>query len=494
MNSQSIQLQPIRESTHQTRIRKGITYLYDSTTRRFLNPITNKWVVDPSNNNRHIECKKRIYYHPDVSPILERIAKDENQYQSLSYVLRAMVMKCQLRAHTYREYGRWSLLNQDKYCWFRFEFYARLLGFDKYKTMMSELVKHDILNEFTVRTIAGAFPTYKLTDNRFLSNYQWIPVTLKRVADKIDNYHKWAFGQYDEQDRILVNHVIENFQDIDIEKAAFLDLWGKRYEKKYLPRHPDPNDRSSFEEYMMSGEDCWKIIENWKQADDLERLRWINPKDSFGHRFHHIFTYLPSELRPYVCDRNRNPIHLTEYDTINSQPGILANQLVSDSLKQKDSTLRQERFIRLIENREIYEDLAEKTKTTRDAAKVELLTYMYCMATSNSQKRFEQYYGIPAIIVRKIKEQEYDDTGCYIPFNERHKALPRKMQRLESKMYKSVWHHLIRSGLKVLPVHDASYVVDVRKSRIMRKVIEKKLKEFMLIKFKVKYKQVVRQI
>jgi hypothetical protein len=432
-----------------------------------------------------------IYSHPEVDPIIDRLFPELGDNQSIRHVLDAIIWKQRLKriqSDRDKEKGQNSTAG-DFYSWFNHEFYLRLLGPTEYVRRMGLLVENGILNRSDFTSPRGRHPIFQVANPKWMSGYALKPVTVPRVLKKIFNYHRWRLSHCAPLDNRMREHIIEHFRYIGLSKDDFFALWEKRYYSRYITTKPEP---LSLKKYMGCGENCWLVIDRWNQSSDMDKENpdWIH-SCTFGNRLHHPFTYLPSDIRPYILDKQGNPYRFTEYDLANSQPALFANLLVG-----RDNSFRNTRFVQLIESCLIYEDLGRQQGLNRQLAKTEFLHYLYCRTTSHAQQQFERIYDRPAIEARRLKSQEYDEDGSYIPFNKRHTLLPRQMQRMESTIFREVWRELLAKGFVFLPIHDAVYVANLNRAakKEILVLMKMKLRQYMKIKFRIKVKRIQQQI
>ena len=482
----------IETSGYQTRIRQNRTYTYDPARKLFLNPETDKWVQNPVTRRKFIVSRKHVYSHPEVNRILETITRNTNELECIKYVLKRLAMKSHLKIRK-NEHSIWDDLETPS-VWMHHKFFMRMLGYN-YTEIMIKLERAGILFEKTVKTLKGNFPIYRFAEPTFLSDYTLEPVTCSAVDQKIENYVSWSFRYFTELEDRAARHIVDNYWTIKMDHDELMKIWEPRYEKKYLPRHPD--EHITFEKYKQRGEAIYRIIELWNMADRTEKLDMFSV-DDFGNRLHHPLSYLPSECRAFIHDREGSPVLFTEIDLKNSQPTIYANILVTRfGLKVKDHC-----FLREVESNTLYANLASRLqlKGTEDEnhvyAKVRMLTYMYGRAHSKEQIEFERFYGEPAEIAREYKTLEVDEHFQPVAKSDRHKLLPRIMQREESKMFREVWRELLKLGFHFLPVHDAVYIAggDSRTANYAERVMRAVLRKHLKIQFDLKVKAVTTNV
>ena len=137
--------------------------------------------------------------------------------------------------------------------------------------------------------------------------------------------------------------------------------------------------------------------------------------------------------------------------------------------------------------------MVERMNITRDAAKVEMMRYMYCKPHKTPQRDFEKYYGVPAQFAKKYKTDEKDGDGIPIEKKHRYKNLCRMMQRAESTMFSEVWKRLLRMNVLFIPVHDAIYVAgsNERSQRYIEHIIRRTLKKHFKINFRLKAQKII---
>ena len=470
------------------RTRQGHEYVYDPQTNLFFNDQTGKWVSNPARSRATVQSDKAYYSHPDVDPVVDRIARHESDAQSVKYVLKVILVRQQLRRRLSKR-NRAANAVEEPFVWCHSEFFQCLLGDNRYLGMLNELASSGVLATHVHTNPRGRFPVYRLAETEFLSGYALPKVTIKRVEQKIESYLKWSQKSFSSLDQRVIDHVVDNFRQIDLTRAGFLEIWLERYRTTYLRRHSE--DPLSLPNYMDIGNSVWEIIRLWNSASITERKTWFKVCH-FGNRLHHVFTYLPSEIRAYILGKDARPMRLTEFDLANAQPAIFANLLFRKHKLDRHTDM----LLRVVENKTVYEDLGERLGIPRDLAKTEMLHFLYSMADSHAQKRFEDLYGLPARLAKTYKQQDRDEDGNTIPYGERHKELPKQMQRAESEMFRDVWRALLNQGHVFLPIHDAVYVqrIDRRQEMVVRRIIIRELKKHLKIKFQVRLKRIKRYL
>lgn len=485
-----VMITPVESGQYETRVRGGIEYRFDPATGLFLNEESGKWVQNPIRRKEVCSSTRRRYSHPLVDPLIQHITKDECLTQSIQCVLKMIAIRQQIRKRReakQREHG--GPVEHDDYCWMNWQAYSSILGGPTYKGIMDRIVAAGILEADSFTSTKGRHPVYRFAHDSFLSGYSLPPVTFARLDRKLEAHRLWLLNEHPPVHKAVIEQVIENFPHIDLNEQDVKRLWGNRYDTKYLPRHPT-NPRS-FIDYMEDWEQVWNLIKYWNDADDSDKADTFTTC-SFGRRLHNIFTYLPSEVRAYVLDRQRMPVTMIEFDLANSQPALFANLLVTEHRVN-----RRDRFVELVEQQGIYKDLAQKLNISEKLAKTEMFHYLYCMACTKAQEQFEAFYGLPAQFARMYKERTVDDDGNWIAFDKRHAELPKAMQRMETEMFRRVWSKLLAEGYKFIPVHDAVYVAGLEtwnEKRHVEKVIKEELGKMLEIKFEVRNEVVKRMV
>jgi hypothetical protein len=269
---------------------------------------------------------------------------------------------------------------------------------------------------------------------------------------------------------------------------VFNEIWRRRYENRYLLDHAD--HRLTVDQYMERGEVSWMIINQWNHASDLEKLEYFS-RDDFGHRLHHVFTYLPKEIRPYILDRNGAPISFIEFDMANCQPTIFANLLV-----QRKPHLRSDIFVKLCESFSLYKHVEGKISISNRAAKTELIHMLYCKPYYSTQKQFELLFPVIAKEAKLLKELPTDEDGKPVKKGDRYTLLPQAMQRAESRMFGPLRMKLIELGYKILPIHDAVYVANINdeQQNIIQNAMEQHIGNYIKIRYKIKQEKCSRMI
>ena len=464
------------------RTRQGIKYRFDKETGLFENPSTGKWVHNPIKRSIQTVSTLRYYWHPDLAPILNDITQDPYMKECIGYLLKFILVKHQLKNHI-KKHHKSTRRNKLNMTWISHDFAKRILGESKYQEILLKLVDNKILNKVVCKSAKGRIYLYSFENPAHLLGYSLVPVSFKSLEKKILNYRKWAKSQYHPLDQRVIDHVIKTGWEITITKEQLKTIWLARYESKYIPRHGD--DAMLQSDYLESMDDVLKIIKHWNEADEHDKLDFFTV-DDFGNRLHHIFTYLPSEIRAYVKNRNGKIMNFTQFDLANSQPAIFANMLVKNhGFKYSYSGSD---FVSLVCRQRIYEDLAKKMGISRDNAKTELLHMLYCRNGGVAEEQFQKLYPDVARVAGDLKRVEKDEHDQFIPAGKRYKQLPQMMQRVESEMFRGIWQTLLNNGHDFLPIHDAVYVANLKpqQKRIVKSMIFGILKESFSIKIKVK--------
>ncbi len=404
--------------------------------------------------------------------------------------------------------------------WLSHEFTKRILGESKYQGILTKLIQYKIIKRYIRTSVKGKVFLYVLANPAYLKGYSLLPITFKRLEDKIHNYREWAKWHYDPLIQRVKLQVIDAAWEIAITRDQLKPIWTARYYTKYLPTHPcEPEEREAhYLKYMESMEDVLHIIKHWNAADEKDKEDFFSV-DDFGHRLHHVFTYLPSEIRAFIKNRDGEYMDMTEYDVSCSQPVILTNILVKEHRFMPTAAGMD--FVSLVCRQEIYEDLARRMIEARDEAipetmlqelihddwetrirkirpfaKTEMLHMLYCWPGSKADKKFHLYYSDVAAVAKKMKLNEVDENNQYIRFNERVAQLPKKMQRMESEMSREVWRMLLNDGRSFMPIHDAVYVAGLRpaQKKKVQSEIEKVLADSISIPFKIKQENVRKKL
>jgi hypothetical protein len=478
------QVSGLKKPQYEIRYRGGKPYEYNPETKLFRIPDTGKWKKNPrSSTRKNTAITKRYYSHPAVDPVIREITGgDDCKTQSIQYVLRIIALKQAKRRL------------QDKpeenktYSWSHRELYSRILG-PKYSDIMAKLVEKNILKTITHEANERQYPLYKFSNESLLIGGTLPLVTDLALNGKIENYYRWKAKRVSE-DKLIIDYIVHNFSYINIDKKTFMEtIWRPRYETKYLKKKHEKV--STLPEYMKLGEICWLIVDQWNHSDPQEKLECFS-RCAFGHRLHHLFTHILSELRAYISDFTNNiygsTFDMTEFDLSNSQPLIFANMLV----EKHGLNPNEHEFIRLVQENRIYEDLASRLSTPertveREEAKTEMLHFLYSWAETSAQEKFEEFYGLPAELAKEYKTRENDMDGNRVPFNKRHTVLSQMMQRQESVIFGKIWARLIKEGYKFMPIHDGIYFPNLTTAQkaSVQHLIEDEMGKIIKIKFKV---------
>ncbi len=439
------------------KVRQGIEYQYNTDTKLYYNTLTDKWVKNPIVNDKEVKSKFKMAFHPLIDPAIEDMNVNYQLEQRIRFIIYNMVIRCGLsyvKSENNKDY-------KAGYCWISNTDLLKILGKD-YKELIQELVLRNVIVMDINTSPCGKIYLYKLNDMIDVDLIQEKTVTSERVVKIL---RKFATKKCDKD---IISHHVVKFKHIDIPRKVI--------DKIYYDKWHNSDKNMSLEQYMIYAKYCWKVIEAWNDGDVNYKFSTFNIKDDFGHRFHSIFSYLPSAIRAYVGDS------VVCFDVVNSQPTILADILVRSKTYERDD------FIRLVEDGQIYEVTAEKVGCTRDEAKPMIYTPMYCKPTSKAHKEFCKLYPNTGKELTKMKINKFDNEGNEIPLPIRYKQVSKTMQRRESNIWRKIWKDLIKRGYKIIPVHDSVYIVNPTEEnlRYVRSYITKELNKSFRVEIKIK--------
>lgn len=359
-----------------------------------------------------------------------------------------------------------------------------LLGTTQYRTIMDLLRDHGLLDIRQLTKNKRTYSYYSFRNPKHLTESSSRPISFQVVEKKCRRFLAWRKVNMLPIDYRVIEQMVANFGRINLEKQQFTELWRSRYHEKYLLKHPE--NPMPEEEYMGDVHDlCWATIDGWNEAKPEQRASTMHA-DGFGNRLHHVFTYLPSEIRGMILDHQGKPVEFIAFDLRNSQPAIFANLLVTEHGVPLDDP-----FVKAVSEGRIYEDLMERLGVIRDIAKQEIMHYLYCPVFSPAQEEFEEAYPRAATIAAQYKRSAIDLDGNEQEWRKRHRVLAQKMQRAESEMFRPVWEQCLRDGMAIIPVHDAIYIrKDHNSKRYMKFMIQNILGQFIKIPFEVRYEEV----
>lgn len=399
------------------------------------------------------QCQKstlRLYSHTMLDDPLREILPDSNQRFSFQCIMKSIVIKTNMRRYIDKDKPVDMIDRRDGYAWHNAVFYARMLGWSRYKKIMGRITEAGILHERIIKSCKGRHPTYHVSDPKLLLGFDLYPVTMPRVYDKLCNYYRWHNNLQDAVIQKVKKHMVSFLGKVDLTKDQYDELIKYRYFNHYLKK---PGKRLSLEAYRGSAKYCWQIILCWNRSSAEERMAMMKTC-IFGNRLHHPFTFLPKEIRPFLLDINGEKIRWLCFDLANSQP-----LLVADMLVRLDPSLRNELFVQLVEDNSIYEHYANVIGTEdREIGKTELMHGFYGVPGYDAHNLFEDTYGRAGKLIGEMKRKETDADGNHVPWYDRYIELPKNMQRHESTIFRTLWDKLIDQGFQIMPVHDAVYV------------------------------------
>jgi len=435
-------------------------YQYDTVKELFLNDLTQKWVKDPRVNDADIKSCYHQLYHPSFDSIVKDIAFNYRQEQRIRFML--FLLNDKITRRSFYNDSK-PIEEQETVVSAWINDIRDILGRKDHTRIMYELVEKNVLIKYNMTSPRGKIYTYSFNEVIDYNNISIKSITSKVVHTLIQTYIR----KHIKKDK-LSTHIVDNNQFIDITRDQIYEI----YENKWR----EFNVRPDKEEYMVNADFCWWMINRWNEGNDDFKYSTMNICDDFGHRFHYIYTYIPSEIRAYSAKKVRC------FDVVNSQPAILADLILTST-----GCSIKEPFIKAVEECRIYEDTAKRVGCTRKEAKPIIFESMYCKPSQRAQKEFNELYPFTGNEIVKMKSVVEDEDGFEIPLSDSHKELSKSMQRKEAAMWREIWNNLIDWGYDILPLHDSVYIKNATAKQLAyaRKYIRSTLKKKFTVKIEV---------
>lgn len=458
-------------------------FLYNPATRRFWNERKYKWVLNPIDRRRRSSSNKQRLFIPEVDHRVRQCTISDEQYEGVCYVLKLIAWRQMLKDYLATTDNRPRTETADDYSWLPSRLYVILIG-DGYRGVMRQLVSVGVLEEKIIRNTKGRFPLFRFRDPYVLEHATMVPVSLESTERKTRRYIKWKKANMPSIDIRIIRQMAESFPRIAISSDEWAALWRRRFLTKYLKSNPcAPLSEKQYMRLAMVG---WWLISRWNSADVDEKLM-LSTRCGFGKRLHHIYTYLPSELRAYAADADGRRARMTEFDLANSQPAFFANLLVNNH-----AVSRNNRFVQQVESATLYSEIAKHTGCSREAAKSEFFHYLYATANGGAQQMLETLYPEAGEVAKRYKSIDHHEDGRPIPKSRQHREFSRVMQREESRVFTNIRRVLLNHGFKFIPIHDAVYVANLSQKQkgYVRRLIEGELNKHFSIRTKIRFKRI----
>lgn len=470
------------------RTRAGLPWYYNVKTKLFFNHHTGKHAVSPRPTHLVQQSDFRRYLHPEIEVKIATVFAGQEQRERIGLYLGQLVT----REHYKRielKGRKFDLQSErEKHHYLPAALVKNILG-DGYRKTLEALRDIHVLDEYDHRQSGGrVYNLYRFSETRWLHGYRLLPACYKRPIDCITKYVHWKQNQFTDLDHRVVAHVIRHFPKVWMEREDFERL----VEFKWLEKL-DSEDEPEYDEdeYLESAEYQWERILEWNDSKELSK--WMTfTVDHFGNRLHYLFTRVFSEVRQYLGSTSGEIYPMTEYDVVNCQPAIVAELLAARLYPNLGirEIMKRSPFIRAVVSTKIYEEMyvrwdlglfdpdmnvdhlvSKVTESQRKWAKQNIaFPALYCQVFLDQWKRFQKLYPEESRVLGEIKTRPYDEDGEPVEFSEAHSNLPQMMQRSESEKTRPGWKTILRTSVKMLPIHDAIYLAGLKTEKQVKQM------------------------
>lgn len=295
-------------------------------------------------------------------------------------------------------------------------------------------------------------------------------VAYKRIKNGLEAYYRSKFNKLRGVDMQVFNMLCK--LKIVISEAELKDEILLRYPKykaeknEYIANISTRNEKAkginimNESEYLYQYKFYKEYIEIWNKSTKVEKRAFVSV-DTFGNRFHSIFTSLPSFIRKYV--KHKGIDNLVCLDLHQSQPTILA-KLLYDAAGMNS-------FANAVNSGDIYDTYPYIRKN----AKKQFLRSIFSRCSSKAYKELNVMHPKLGAYIRDIQEEKLYRDNVIV---EKHKNTACLLQRAESRIFRNIWKRLLFEGVVFLNVHDAIYVDESKKQQainIMNSILKKEL-------------------
>jgi len=347
-----------------------------------------------------------------------------------------------------------------------------------YNLFLEELESHGIIEIVENYFKYGKY--YKLmvlTGQALNSNRITTSITFKRVRTGLRNYYRSKYNKLTGIDKEVFNNIWR--LKFKINEAEIREELKTRYPKYLKERSEYINDIAtatekkkgltvmSVEEYINQSRFYHDYITMWNESTKIEKASFVSI-DSFGNRFHSIFTTMPSFFRQYVKLDNSEDI--VALDLAQSQPTLLA-KILHDEIGDNE-------FTGAVNSGDVYSSYPYQ----RSNAKKQFLRSIFSNRYSGSYLELSRTFPSLAQFILELQNMKMYRDGERI---ESYKNTSCLLQRFESRIFRIIWEKLLKSGVQFINVHDGVYVAAHKKEeakKIMESVLRKELSG---IKFKI---------
>jgi hypothetical protein len=456
--------------------RNGITYEFDTETNLFLNPETNKWVANPRNSigKSITECISNFNYYEFALDFKE----DEYTCQRINWFLTKLIKKYQQYYYLkQREVSVFEIDNSIVNIYFDHQLIKYLLT-NKYKEYIQLLKKNGLITTVKKTSIYG-YPLmlFNVTDKLLSTPKTKEKICFKKIVNSINNSYSHYYKSLDDCKEIFDEI---KWININITKEKF--DWEISNNHKYYASHCKENGKAPLnpDEYHNHMQYVYQQIIRWNEAPLKHRVEMCK-QDTFGHRFHYLLTQVPKCIRKYSNDGYFN----ASFDLQCSQPTILAKFFLDNIGKNKFT----DKLNACAENgSDIYYFFKDYFELKdRNSAKNKFIQLLY---RENFDYDFDHqalldYFGEAGEFFDRLKT-ERNDFNIDLYHVEYYKTPCRILQRMESRIFKMIWHELKVNGIKFYTCHDSVHFND-KDTVVVNQIMNEILKiELSGVNFKLK--------
>ena len=303
-------------------------------------------------------------------------------------------------------------------------------------------------------------------------------IGFKRVRTALRNYYKSKYNKINGVDKQVFNmlwrlkiRITEEDirEELEIRYPKYLaekdEYFKNLATKKELKRGISIMSK---EKYIDQSTFYYDYITMWNNSNKIEKSSFFSI-DTFGNRFHSIFTTLPSFFRKYIkLDGSNDIIGL---DLGQSQPTILS-KIVLDEIGNND-------FIDAVNNGDVYSSYPYERSNSKKQFLRSIFSNRFSGSFLELSSQFPQLgqFILDIQNIRLYRDGEriepYKNTSCLL-------------QRFESRIFRKIWDKLLKAEIQFINVHDGIYVSKEKENEtrlIMEEVLSAELKG---IKFTIK--------
>ncbi|MFB6318402.1 hypothetical protein [Saccharicrinis sp. FJH54] len=336
---------------------------------------------------------------------------------------------------------------------------------NQYNEFINELHSHEIIKiEEKYFKYGKHFKLFLLTDKPLKSTKISSSIKSKRVKNGLKNYYKSNYNTLKGIDKKVFNILWKikiNITQEEIQKELHHRYSKYKKEKmEYINNLATTKEITkgmhimTLEEYLDQSRFYYDYITLWNESTKIEKTSFVSI-DSFGNRFHSIFTTLPSFFRNYL--HLDGSTHIVGLDLAQSQPTLLAKMLLDE--------IGQNEFTMAVNSGDVYSYYPYE----RSNAKKQFLRSIFSNRYSKSFFELSRQFPSLGQYILKIQNTQMYRDGKKIPSYKNTSCI---LQRFESRLFRKIWSKLLNSEIQFINVHDGIYV-SADKVEITKEIIEK---------------------